>query len=72
MIDFLGIKLFKVYDLLCAKDFNPNERTGDVFSYGNPKAVLPEQLRRCILKYYQYRAAIVKGETPPPIKSGGH
>ena len=72
MIDFLGIRLFKVYDLLCAKDFNPNERTGDVFSYGNPKAVLPEQLRRCILKYYQYRAAIVKGETPPPIKSSGH
>jgi hypothetical protein len=71
-IDFLGIRLFKVYDLLCAKDFNPNERTGEVFSYGNPKVVLPEQLRRCILKYYQYRAAVVKGETPPSIKSGGH
>ena len=27
LIDFLGIRLGKVYDILCAKDFNPNERT---------------------------------------------
>jgi rubredoxin len=59
-IDFLGIKLFKVYDILCAKDFNPNERTEEVFSSNNPKFVLPEQLRRSVLKYYNYRAGIVK------------
>ena len=58
VIDFLGIRLFKVYDILCAKDFNPNERTGEIYSKDNPKILLPEQLRRCVLKYYQYRAGI--------------
>ncbi len=60
IIDFLGIKLFRVYDILCAKDFNPNERTGEVFSSGNPKFLLPEQLRRSVLKYYRYRAELNK------------
>ncbi len=60
MIDFLGIKLFKVYDILCAKDFNPNERTEEIFSSGNPKVVLPEQLRRSVLKYYHFRAGVTK------------
>ena len=59
-IDFWGIKLLKVYDILCAKDFNPNERTEEIFSSGNPKIVLPEQLRRSVLKYYNYRAGINK------------
>ncbi len=72
LIDFLGIKLFKVYDILCAKDFNPNERTEEIFSSGNPKAVLPEQLRRSILKFYQYRAGLNKKKstaiTVKPIK----
>ena len=60
LVDFLGIKLFKVYDVLCAKDFNPNERTEEVFSSSNPKFVLPEQVRRSVIKYYKYRAAIIK------------
>jgi rubredoxin len=63
IIDFLGIKLFKVYDILCAKDFNPNERTGEVFSSGNPRFLLPEQLRRSVLKYYKYRAGLNKKQT---------
>ena len=58
IIDFLGIRLFKVYDILCARDFNPNERTGEVYSHGNPKFLLPEQLRRCIIQYYQFRAGV--------------
>ncbi len=58
VIDFAGIKLLPVYDILCAKDFNPNERTEEIFSSGNPKFVLPEQLRRSVLKYYQYRAGL--------------
>ncbi len=62
LIDFLGIKLFKVYDILCAKDFNPNERTGEIFSRGNPKLVLAEQLRRCVLYYYRHRAKVVSGK----------
>jgi rubredoxin len=63
LIDLAGIKLFKVYDILCAKDFNPNERTEEIFSGGNPKVVLPEQLRRSVLKYYNYRAGINKKTT---------
>jgi rubredoxin len=62
LIDVLGIKFFKVYDILCAKDFNPNERTAEVFSSGNPKIVLPEQLRRSILKFYDYRADLTKAK----------
>ncbi len=60
LIDLPGIKLFKVYDILCAKDFNPNERTAEVFSSGNPKIVLPEQLRRSVFKFYEYRAGLIK------------
>ncbi len=62
LVDFLGIKLFKVYDILCAKDFNPNERTGEIFSTNNPHFVLAEQLRRCVLYYYQHRAKVVSGK----------
>jgi hypothetical protein len=62
LVDFLGIKLFKVYDILCAKDFNPNERTGEIFSKDNPKLVLAEQLRRCVLYYYRHRAKVVSGK----------
>jgi rubredoxin len=43
-----------VYDILCAKNFNPNERTGVVFSSGNPKFLLAEQLRRAVFAYYNY------------------
>ena len=43
-----------VYDILCAKDFNPNERTGYAFSTNNPKFLLAEQLRRAVLSYYRY------------------
>jgi rubredoxin len=46
-----NVNLFNLYDILCAKDFNPNERTGFVFSSGNPKFVLAEQLRKAILAY---------------------
>jgi rubredoxin len=60
LVDFAGIKLLKVYDILCARDFNPNERTEEIFSSGNPKVVLAEQLRRSVLKFYRHRAAIIK------------
>lgn len=58
--------LFFVYDILIAKDFNPNERTGYVFSSGNPKVLLPEQLRRAILKFYEHEAET--SETPERIR----
>jgi rubredoxin len=47
--------LFNVYDILCAKDFNPNERTGFAYSSNNPKFLLAEQLRRAVLSFYNYR-----------------
>jgi hypothetical protein len=46
------LELFHVYDILCAKDYNPNERTDFIYSSGNPKFVLGEQLRRAVLSYY--------------------
>jgi rubredoxin len=46
-----------VYDILCAKDFNPNERTGFVFSRSNPKFLLAEQLRRAIFSFYTHHQA---------------
>ena len=58
LINLPGIKLLPVYDILRAKDFNPNERTEEVFSSGNLKAMLPEQLRRVIMKFYVSRKEI--------------
>jgi rubredoxin len=58
LINFAGLKIFAVYDILYAKDFNPNERTGAVFSTGNPKFLLPEQLRRSVIKYYNFMREI--------------
>ncbi len=43
-----------VYDILCAKDYNPNERTDFIYSRDNPKFVLSEQLRRAVLSYYYH------------------
>ncbi|WP_316797208.1 rubredoxin [Pedobacter agri] len=55
LIKLFMIKLLPVYDILCAKDFSPNERTGEIFSSSNPKAILPEQIRRAIYKFYKHR-----------------
>lgn len=60
LINFMSLRLFAVYDILCAKDFNPNERTGEVFSSGNPGIILPEQLRRAVIKFYKYRLNSIK------------
>jgi hypothetical protein len=43
-----------MYDILCAKEYNPNERTDFVYSKDNFKFVLAEQLRRAVLSFYQY------------------
>lgn len=50
-----NLGLFNVYDILCAKEFNPNERTDFAYSTNNPKFLLAEQLRRAILQYYNHR-----------------
>ena len=55
LISIFGLELFYLYDILCAHDFNPNERTGFVFSSNNIKFVLGEQLRRSVIAFYNYR-----------------
>jgi rubredoxin len=57
-IKFAGRSVFSVYDILCAKDFNPNERTGTVFSKGIVKFLLREQLRRAILSFYNHHQTL--------------
>ena len=57
------IALFNVYDILCAKDFNPNERTAFAYSTDNPKFLLAEQLRRAVLSFYNYRNEVVSAES---------
>ncbi len=58
--------LIRVYDILCAHDFNPNQRTGSLFCSGVPKFVLGEQLRRAILSFYKFRAGQVRLSTASP------
>ncbi len=56
LIHLFGSEWLHVYDILCANDFNPNERTGFVFSSSNPKFLLGEQLRRLVIAFYNNRA----------------
>jgi len=55
LLTIAGRGFLPVYDILCANDFNPNERTGFVFSRNTPKVMLPEQLRRAILLFYRHQ-----------------
>ncbi|MBC7422614.1 MAG: rubredoxin [Ferruginibacter sp.] len=70
----MGIEFFYRYDILCAKNFNPNERTGTVFSRNNFKWLLPEQLRRAIISFYASKAAgmgigdTIKIKSDAPVK----
>jgi rubredoxin len=61
LVNIFGMGFLHVYDVLCAKDFNPNERTGKVFSKGNLKFLLPEQLRRAILLFYSHQNNSIAG-----------
>ncbi len=56
LLRFLGFELFFLYDILCAHDFNPNKRTGFIFSRNIPKFLLAEQLRQAIDAFYISRA----------------
>lgn len=65
----LGTDFFSVYDILCAKGFNPNERTEFIFSKNNPKFLLAEQLRRTIVSFYHHRSTLQTAvNTGPPTK----
>lgn len=62
-------EFFHVYDILCAQNFNPNERTGFVFSRNNPKFLLAEQLRRSVISFYNSRLSnTVSGEREKALK----
>lgn len=71
-----GIGFFNLYDLLFAEDFNPNERTGKVFSRNNIKLFLPEQLRLAIVSFYThkeknrqaFKKAVIKHEAPAKVE----
>lgn len=53
LFKLFGWEFLYLYDVLCANEFNPNERTGYVFSSNNPKFLLSEQLRRSVAAFYQ-------------------
>jgi len=57
LLRIFGFEMFCVYDILCAHDFNPNERTGFVFSRNNPKFLVAEQLRQAVVAFYTNRAS---------------
>ncbi len=49
-------EFFFVYDILCAQDFNPNERTGYVFRKNILKMFLPLELKKAAQEFYQFKA----------------
>jgi rubredoxin len=57
LLRVFGIEMFFLYDILCAHDFNPNERTGFAFSRNNPKFLIAEQLRQAVAAFYTHRAS---------------
>ncbi len=56
------------YDICCSEDFNPNKRTAWVFSKNNPRWLLPEQLRRAVLAFYQWQLASIALPAPEKPK----
>ncbi|MDP4265157.1 MAG: rubredoxin [Bacteroidota bacterium] len=75
LFSIAGRGFFYLYDILCAHEFNPNERTGSVFSRNNPKFFLAEQLRRAIFSFYAHYhesqekvTAMTRNETHVPAK----
>lgn len=57
LLTVAGKGFFPAYDILCAKDFNPNERTGQLFARRLPRLLLPAKLRQAILVFYEHQAA---------------
>jgi rubredoxin len=47
--------LGRQYDVLCAKDFNPNERTGSIFSRNNLRWSLAEQVKKAVISFYNHQ-----------------
>jgi rubredoxin len=49
-------EFFHVYDILCAQGFNPNERTGYVFSKNILKFLLPGELKKAAQEFYEFKS----------------
>ena len=49
------IPFFHVYDILCATNFNPNERTGFETGKNIFKFMLPAKLRKTIILFYEHQ-----------------
>ncbi|MCH5717665.1 hypothetical protein [Niabella hibiscisoli] len=56
LLRLFGRGFIHVYDILCAKDFNPNERTETVFVSNIPRWYLASELQRSVLWYYKQKA----------------
>lgn len=50
-----GTPFLYVYDILCATNFNPNERTGFKTAQGIFKFMLPAKLRKTIILFYEHQ-----------------
>ncbi|MCX6181977.1 MAG: rubredoxin [Bacteroidetes bacterium] len=55
LLTFGEREFFFVYDILCAQDFNPNERTGYVFRKNILKYFLPKELKNAAKEFYQFK-----------------
>lgn len=62
LIQLGRVKAMPVYDILLAKDFNPNERTGMIYRKSLFSYLLPMEIQACINAYYNNR--IKMADTP--------
>jgi rubredoxin len=68
-----AVEMFFVYDILCAKDYNPNQRTSAAFAKNVPGFLLATRLQQAVLQYYkevqEKATATVRPVAPVPEKS---
>lgn len=70
LVHGFGFRILPVYDILVAKDFNPNERTEYKFSTGLFRYLLADQLMLCIDSYYRAQTiTTVRNEPVKPVVS---
>jgi rubredoxin len=55
LLNIAGFPFFHVYDILCATNFNPNERTGFETGQNIFKFMLPAKLRKTIILFYEHQ-----------------
>ena len=55
LFNIAGIPFFHVYDILCATNFNPNERTAFRTGQNIFKFMLPAKLRKTIILFYEHQ-----------------